>query len=115
MDLVFRSLRKTVAPPTGLEFASTTYPETTRWPKFWACAAGPKPNLIGPPRDPPETTPVASAASATPASKLVRFSLTLPPRPLQADRRPHPDRRPPAPTPAVLRRPPRTPPHTPRR
>src|ERR1035438_9016213 len=105
MALVFRFFRNTVAPATGAEFASTTAPITTRWPRFCACAV---PGPIRPPAEP--IAPAARTANTTPAAIPALLTLTLPPRPLQsAHHRRKADPRPPAPTPAVLRRPPRTP------
>src|ERR1017187_2112863 len=99
MDFVFRFLRKTVAPASLAESASKTLPITTRWPMFCACAIGGPTNPL---YDPNGTKPAAKAAIATPATKIVRLTLTLPPLPLQTVRhRPHPDRRRPASTPAV--------------
>src|ERR1035437_5169680 len=106
MAFDFKSFRKTVAPSTGAELLSTTLPKTTRYPRFCASALnGP----MNPPFDPKGTKPAAKRANATPAAKLMRFNLTLPPLPLRANPlRPRPDPRAPAPPPAVLRQPPRT-------
>lgn len=40
MALVFWFFRNTVAPTTGSDAASSTAPDTTRIPMFWATAAG---------------------------------------------------------------------------
>src|SRR5450631_1005284 len=91
MDFVFRFLRKTVAPANLAESGSTTVPDTTRWPRFCARAMGVNPlcNANG-------TKPAAKAASITEAAKIVRLTLTLPPRLLRKVLRLHPGRRQPA-------------------
>src|ERR1700723_1866101 len=101
--LVFRSLRKTVAPETVLDEASNTVPDTTRWPIFCAAARG---GSSSTPTSPAGTIPAVTNANATPASFFLRPGLTRPPLALRTARL-HPDRRLPAPTPAVRRRPPR--------
>src|ERR1700679_226371 len=99
--LVFRSLRKTVAPETVLDEASKTVPDTPRWPIFCATARG---ESSSNPTSPAGTIPAVNTANATPVSFFVRPGLTRPPLALQMARL-HPDRRRLAPTPAVRRRP----------
>src|SRR5580698_1154098 len=103
MVFVFRSLRNTVAPATTFEPLSTTVPSTTRSPMFCANAGGGlKSHIAG-------TTPSSKTANTAPAGAFPAIPLTLLPLPLQTVLLRRPGRHPPAPTPAVLRRPPRTP------
>src|SRR5438309_11761558 len=109
MDLVLVLRRKTVAPATAADSASTTVPMTTRWPKFCAWAWG---------RSPPRPVGIrlaANAAKTTTAAHRARLNIILPLpllRGLRRPRRRHHRRR--ATTPAAPRRPLRTRCRTPR-
>src|SRR5580704_2712403 len=72
MDFVFKFWRKTVAPVTVAEFASTTLPVTTRCPRFCAWAAG------RPPLRAMGTSPTANAAYTAAVAMLARFNFILP-------------------------------------
>ena len=114
--LVFRSLRKTVAPATGAEFAvhhgARHHPLAQILRLGTAGPSQANPAGCGPwePVRPPERQ-----KPPRPANRAIESSLFLLFLFQQTLRRPRAGRRPPAPTPAVQRRPPRTPFHTRRR